>query len=313
MRIVFMGTPDFSVPALRCLAAAHEVVCVYTQPPRPAGRGKQPRPSPVQAAAEDLGIEVRSPIGFRKDVQAVADFAALHADVAVVVAYGLILPPDVLAAPRLGCVNIHASLLPRWRGAAPIQRAIMAGDAETGVTIMQMDEGLDTGGMLAKRTLPITDETTAATLHDDLSAMGAEMIGPALEALAAGTAIPEPQPEDGVTYAAKITKAEAAVDFARPARDVLRHIHGLSPFPGAFVMLEGKRVKLLTAEVAPGRAGAAPGTVIDDGFAIACADGGAIRPLRLQREGRGAVDLAAFLNGSAVAPGTGLSRQDPAG
>ncbi len=232
MRVVFMGTPDFSVPILAAIAAQHEVVAVYSQPPRPAGRGKADRKSAVQIFAENLGLPVRYPTSLRSE-EAQHDFASLRSDVAVVVAYGLILPPAILAAPKAGCLNIHASLLPRWRGAAPIHRAIMAGDAETGVCIMQMEAGLDTGPVLLRQFTPIGPEDTTADLHDRLSQMGAELILQALPQLPMLT--PQPQPEDGVTYAQKIDKAEARVDWTRPATEIDRQIRGLSPFPGCLV------------------------------------------------------------------------------
>lgn len=290
MRLVFMGTPDFSVPVLQALAARHEILCVYTQPPRPAGRGKALRPSPVQAAAEALGLPVRHPVTLR-DPQAQADFAALGADAAVVVAYGLILPQPVLDAPRLGCLNIHASLLPRWRGAAPIQRAIMAGDAETGVCIMQMEAGLDTGPVLLREALAIGAEETAAGLHDRLSALGARLIVQALDRLP--DLVAAPQPETGVTYAAKIDKAEARVDFTRPAVEVDRLIRGLSPFPGAWVQIGAERVKLLGARLAEG--GGRPGQVLS-GFTIACGTG-AVEVTEAQREGKRPMPAAEVLKG----------------
>ena len=250
MRLIFMGTPDFSVAALDALVAAgHEILCVYSQPPRPAGRGKKPRPSPVQARAEALGLPVRHPVSL-KGAEAQADFAALGADLAVVVAYGLILPQAVLAAPARGCLNIHASLLPRWRGAAPIQRAIMAGDAETGVCIMQMEAGLDTGPVLLRESLAIGPEDTAGDLHDRLAGLGAELIVAALAEL--DGLRPEAQPEAGVTYAAKIDKAEAKIDWSRSAAEIDRQIRGLSPFPGAWAEIGGERVKLLLSTVADG-------------------------------------------------------------
>jgi methionyl-tRNA formyltransferase len=240
MKVIFMGTPDFSVPVLDAIHKAHEIVAVYCQPPRPAGRGKADRPSPVQARAEALGLPVRYPVSLRSDVAA-AEFATLNADVAVVVAYGLILPQAILDAPRLGCLNIHASLLPRWRGAAPIHRAIMAGDRETGVCIMQMEAGLDTGPVLLREAVQIGAEETTAELHDRLSALGARLIG---ETLAQLPLPATPQPAEGATYAAKIDKAEARVDWSRPAVEVDRLIRGLSPFPGAWVEVNGERVKL---------------------------------------------------------------------
>lgn len=279
MKIVFMGTPDFSVPVLDALHQAHEIVAVYCQPPRPAGRGKSDRPSPVQARAEALGLQVRHPVSLRSE-DAAKDFAALGAEVAVVVAYGLILPQAILDAPRLGCLNIHASLLPRWRGAAPIHRAIMAGDTETGVCIMQMEAGLDTGPVLLCETVTIGAEETTAELHDRLSRLGARLIVQALDRLPELT--PEPQPEAGVTYAAKIDKAEARVDFSKPAAEVDRLIRGLSPFPGAWVEVRGERVKLLRSRLVEGTG--EPGQVLG-GFTIAC-EKGAVEITEAQREGK---------------------------
>lgn len=301
MRVVFMGTPDFSVPILQALTARHDVVAVYAKAPRPAGRGQQARPCPVHRAAEELGIPVHTPATLR-DADAQQAFAALDADIAVVAAYGLILPQPVLDAPRLGCVNVHASLLPRWRGAAPIQRAIMAGDTETGVTIMQMDAGLDTGAMLLKDNVAITETTTAGLLHDALAGIGARLIVAALDGLAAGTLTAEPQPGDGVTYAAKIEKAEAHIDWTRPAAEVLRHIHGLSPFPGAWCELHGQRIKVLACERVP-TCCAQPGEIADDHLSVACGDGAGVRLLRLQRAGKGPLDAEAFLRGVPVPAG----------
>ena len=301
MRIVFMGTPDFSVPVLEALVeAGHEIAAVYCQPPRPAGRGKKDRPSPVQAKAEVLGLEVRYPVSL-KSPEAQAEFAALKADVAVVVAYGLILPQAVLNAPTHGCLNIHASLLPRWRGAAPIHRAIMAGDAETGVCIMQMEAGLDTGPVLLRQSTPIAAGETTAQLHDRLSGMGAMLIVEALAKLP--TLTPMQQPEDGVTYASKIDKAEARVEWSKPAVEVDRLIRGLSPFPGAWTQIAGERVKLLQSAVVDVDGPA--GKIIDDALTIACGSG-AIRPLRLQRAGKAAQDVDEFLRGRPVAAGTQL-------
>ncbi len=293
MRVVFMGTPDFSVPVLDALAARHQVVCVYCQPPRPAGRGKKDRPSPVQARAEALGLPVRHPVSLRTP-EAQADFAALGADVAVVVAYGLILPPAILAAPAKGCLNIHASLLPRWRGAAPIHRAIMAGDAETGVCIMQMDAGLDTGPVLLRRAIAIGPGETTAELHDRLSALGATAIIEALDHL--DSLVPEPQPAAGVTYAQKIDKAEAQVDFSRPAPEVDRQIRGLSPFPGAWVQVDGERLKLLRSRVVDGQG--APGTVLG-GLTVACGSG-AVDITLAQREGKRPMGADELLRGWAL-------------
>ncbi|MFB9221474.1 methionyl-tRNA formyltransferase [Paracoccus cavernae] len=282
MRVIFMGTPDFSVAALRAIAAEHEVVAVYSQPPRAAGRGQKPRPSAVQKAAEELGLPVRHPERL-KSPEDQAGFAALNADVAVVVAYGLILPQVILDAPRLGCLNIHASLLPRWRGAAPIHRAILSGDTETGVAIMQMEAGLDTGPVLAEARTPIGAEETTADLHDRLSQMGAVLIASVLARLAQGEQLaPAVQAEDGVTYAAKIDKAEARIDWSRPAVEVDRQIRGLSPFPGAWTTIAGERVKLLRSRLAEGQGKA--GTVLG-GFTIACGEG-AVEVLQAQREGK---------------------------
>jgi methionyl-tRNA formyltransferase len=300
MRIIFMGTPDFAVPALRALhTAGHEMVCVYTQPPRPAGRGKQLSPSPVQVAAEGLGLPVRSPVSLR-NAEAQAAFAALNADVAVVAAYGLILPQPVLDAPVHGCLNIHASLLPRWRGAAPIHRAVMAGDTETGVTIMQMEAGLDTGPMLHKVTVPVGRKTTGE-LFEELGALGAAAMVEVLADLVAFP--PEVQDDTAAIYAPKIDKAEAKIDCAESAEVIERKVRGLAPFPGAWFELEGERVKLLLAEVAD--ASGAPGVVLDDDFTIACGTG-TIRPLRLQRAGKPVLDRSEFLRGRPVAAGTVL-------
>ena len=298
MRIIFMGTPDFAVPTLRALhAAAHEVVAVYTQPPRPAGRGKKLQPSPVQREAEVLGIEVRTPKSLKSPEEQAA-FAALEADVAVVAAYGLILPQPILDAPKLGCLNVHASILPRWRGAAPIHRAIMAGDPVTGVTIMQMEAGLDTGPMLATVRTPIEGKTTGE-LTGELAELGAQLMVGALRELSNHRPIPQDDAE--ATYAPKIDKAEARIDRSRPADEVVRHIHALSPFPGAWCELAGERIKLLRAETVEGAG--QHGEVIDDRLAIACGSS-TIRPLHLQRAGKPAMDLADFLRGYPVAPGT---------
>lgn len=301
MRIVFMGSPDYSVPVLDALVeAGHEIACVYCQPPRPAGRGKRDRPTPVQARAEALGLEVRHPVSL-KDADEQAAFAALNADIAVVVAYGLILPQAVLDAPDRGCLNIHASLLPRWRGAAPIHRAIMAGDAETGICIMQMEAGLDTGPVLLRKTVAIGAAETTGALHDRLSALGGAAIVEALTDLE--TLTPEAQTEDGVTYAAKIDKSEARIDWAWTAAEVDRHIRGLSPFPGAWVEVEGQRVKLLASRLAQGCG--APGQVLNDTLTIACGRG-AVEVLRLQRAGKAAQDRDEFLRGMPLLKGTKL-------
>lgn len=311
MRVIFMGTPDFSVPALQAIADRHTVVAVYCQPPRPAGRGQKDRPSPVQTAAEALGLEVRTPTSLRTP-EAQDAFAALQADIAVVAAYGLILPQPILDAPRLGCINIHASLLPRWRGAAPIHRAIMSGDAETGVTIMQMEAGLDTGPMLLKDQVVIGPTMTTGALHDILSQQGAALILPALDRLDAGTLTAIPQPEDGVTYAAKIDKAEARIDWTRPASEVARHINGLSPFPGAWFDLNGQRIKVVQAGVTEkgtptGTGAAAPGTTGDDTLSVVCGDGAMVTLLVLQRSGKGAMPAIDFLRGTPVPKGTILA------
>ena len=292
MRVVFMGTPDFSVAALNAVAAAHEVVAVYTQPPRPAGRGQQLRPSPVQARATALGLPVRHPKSLRTP-DAQADFAALNADVAVVVAYGLILPQPVLDAPRHGCLNIHASLLPRWRGAAPIHRAIIEGDAETGVCIMQMEAGLDTGPVLLRESTAIGPAETTADLHDRLSTMGAGLIVQALDRLP--DLVPQPQPDDGVTYAKKIDKAEARIDWSQPAGQVARLVRGLSPFPGAWCQMGTERLKLLRAVAVDGSG--APGQILPGpGLRIACG-AGAVELLEVQREGKRALPAADALRG----------------
>ncbi len=297
MRIVFMGTPDFSVPVLDALIdAGHEVVCVYCQPPRPAGRGKKDRPSPVQKRAEALGLPVRHPVSL-KSPEAHGDFADLEADVGVVVAYGLILPQAVLDAPRFGCLNIHASLLPRWRGAAPIQRAIMAGDTETGVCIMQMEAGLDTGPVLLRRTTVIGQEETAGDLHDRLSEMGASAIVEALSDL--GLLTPKPQPEDGITYAQKIDKTEARIDWTADAAVIDRTIRGLSPFPGAWTMVGGRRVKLLRTRAVD--ASGAPGTILENAQ-IACGTG-AVKLLEVQPEGKSPMSAEEWLRGTRLQPG----------
>jgi len=301
MRIIFMGTPDFSVPILQALVdAGHDVAASYSQPPRRSGRGKALTPTPVHARAESLGIAVRTPTTLR-DPEAQAEFAGFGAEIAVVAAYGLILPRAVLDAPTHGCLNVHASLLPRWRGAAPIQRAILAGDAATGVCIMQMEAGLDTGPVLLRDETSI-DRKTAGALTDELSAMGARLMIATLADLAAFA--PEPQPDDGVTYAAKIDKAEARIDLTQDATAVERQVRAFNPVPGAFVEIAGERIKLLSVEVLPEVSGA-PGTVLDDQLTIACADG-AIRPLVLQRAGRGAMTASELLRGFSVSVGTVL-------
>ena len=301
LRLAFMGTPDFAVPTFQALRdAGHDIVCIYSQPPSKAGRGQKERPSPVHQAALDAGIEVRTPQSLKKN-DAAADFAALDLDAAIIVAYGLILPPAILGAPKFGCFNVHGSLLPRWRGAAPLQRAVMAGDAETGVTIMKMDEGLDTGPMALVRTLPLTEEMTAGDVHDRLGVMGADAMVDALALLEQDKLALTPQPDDGVTYAAKIDKAEARIDWTRPAEEVAAHIRGLSPFPGAWSELEGKRVKLLHAMACEG--GGDAGTALDDQLTIACGTG-AIRVTRLQKAGKAAMTADDFLRGQTVLAGS---------
>ena len=303
MRVVFMGTPDFAVPALLALVAAgHDIAACYTQPPRPAGRGKRLKPSPVQSAAEGLGIEVRYPASL-KGAEQQAEFAALDADIAVVAAYGLILPQAILDAPRRGCLNVHASLLPRWRGAAPIQRAVLAGDTETGVTIMRMEAGLDTGPMLAVGRTAIDCKTVGA-LTSELAAMGARLMVAVLADLPAHRETP--QPEAGVTYARKIDKAETRLDFARSAAEAERQVRAFAPVPGAFFELDGERYRVLAAEVTGRHArfvAEKPGTTLDSALTIACGSG-ALRLLTVQRAGRPAMDAQALLRGRAIPPGT---------
>ena len=301
MRIIFMGTPDFAVPALNALhAAGHTIVCVYSQPPSRSGRGKKLRPSPVHARAEELGLDVRTPKSLRTPEDQAA-FAALKANVAVVAAYGLILPQKVLDAPVHGCLNIHASILPRWRGAAPIHRAIMAGDEETGVTIMQMEAGLDTGPMLHIVRTPIGAKTTGE-MFAELGDMGAAAM---VEVLGNFDAYPPvPQDDELTTHAAKIDKAEARIDWSRPASELVRHVAGLAPFPGAWFENGDERIKLLLAEIADGAG--EPGSVLDADMTIACGQG-ALRPLRLQRAGKPAMERADFLRGRPVAAGSVLT------
>ncbi len=301
MRLAFMGTPEFAVPALRALhAGGHEIAAVYCQPPRPAGRGQATRPCPVQLAAEALRLPVRTPAGLRRDTAAQADFAALDLDAAVVAAYGLILPPAMLAAPRRGCLNIHASLLPRWRGAAPIQAAILAGDAESGITIMQMDAGLDTGPMKLRAAVPITDATTAADLHDRLAELGARLI---LRALADDHP-PVPQPEQGATYAPKLSRADGHLDWRHDAAALARRVRALNPWPGTYTILDGAPLKVLAARAED--AAGPPGTVLDAALLVGAGQG-AVRLLRVQAPGRAAMDAAAFLRGHPVPAGTILS------
>jgi len=309
LRLAFMGSPEFALPSLRALeAAGHEIAAVYAQPPRPAGRGQRERPCPVQAYAERRGWALRTPKTLKDGSESQA-FAALGLDAAVVVAYGLILPAAVLAAPRLGCVNLHASLLPRWRGAAPIQRAILAGDAQTGVTIMAVDEGLDSGPILVQETVPIGAETTATELHDSLAELGARLIVEALDGLAAGTLSGRPQPAEGVTYAAKLKRGEGRLDWRRPAAELERTVRAFTPWPGAFFEAPGgqavERVKVLAAEVVAGAPGAEPGTLLDDRLTIAC-ERNALRLTRVQRAGKSVLEAEALLRGFPIAAGTRL-------
>ncbi|MCC6105152.1 methionyl-tRNA formyltransferase [Acetobacter sp.] len=309
MRIIFMGTPDFAVPALHALhAAGHEIAAVYTQPPRPAGRGKALRASPVHQAAEKLGLPVRHPVSLRKNTDEWAAFAAFQADVAVVAAYGLILPQSMLDIPRLGCLNIHASLLPRWRGASPIQSAILAGDPESGVTIMQMEAGLDTGPMLLRGSVPINGQTTASSLHDALSALGGTLIVQALADQPPAT----PQPENGVTYAQKLTREDGRINWQESAIAIDRRIRALTPWPGTFTLLEdGMVLKIGAAVPLPQhKHSAKAGTVLDDKLTVACGEG-AVQLTRLQKPGRGMMETEAFLRGHPLPPGTVLlSPQD---
>jgi methionyl-tRNA formyltransferase len=303
MRVVFMGTPEFAVPTLTEIASSgHEVVAVYTRAPKPAGRGQAERKSPVHEAAEGFGIPVFTPKSLKGEEEQ-AQFASLEADVAVVVAYGLILPQAVLDAPAEGCLNLHGSLLPRWRGAAPMQRAIMAGDKQTGLVVMKMDAGLDTGAMGPTEIVPIGPDMTAGELHDQLMRLGADLMGRALAALERGSLDFTAQPEAGVTYAAKIDKAEAKLDFSKSAEDVHNTIRGLSPFPGAWFELElaGKptRIKALRSTLASGSAPA--GTLLGPDLTVACGTG-AVRLTQVQREGKGAMDAATFLRGAGVLP-----------
>ena len=305
LRLAFMGTPDFAVPSLDALVrSGHEIPAVYSQPPRPTGRGHRTQPSPVHRFAEAHGLEVRTPTSL-KSLEAQAEFADLGLDAAVVAAYGLILPRPILDAPRLGCVNVHASLLPRWRGAAPIQRAILAGDTETGVTIMQMEAGLDTGPMLLRQAVPIDPATTGPVLTDALADLGARLILPALAGLADGDLTPEPQPEDGVTYASKITRDDGLVDW-QDAAMVDRQIRALNPWPSVSFRFGDETLKIQAADRIADAQGA-PGEVLDDRLTIACRVGGGIRPTRLQRPGKAAMATDTLLRGFAIPPGTRLA------
>ncbi len=313
LRLVFFGTPDFAVPVLAALVGAgHEILCVYSQPPRRSGRGMKETPSPVHKYAAEKGIAVRTPESLKPaDVQSA--LAALNADAGIVVAYGLILPPSILAAPRLGCLNVHASLLPRWRGAAPIQRAIIAGDGETGVTIMQMDSGLDTGDILLAESCPITDRTTAESLHDVLAAMGADLIVRALKEADGGKLTPRPQNEAQACYAEKLKREESQIDWRQSAESIERKVRALNPWPGVWFDLEkGTRIRVLAAElckVTADKAGTGKveaGQVLDDNLCIACGEG-AVRLSLLQRQGKSAMAADAFLRGLPIAVGTRLS------
>lgn len=300
MRLAFMGSPDFAVPALLALrAAGHEIAAVYTQPPRPAGRGQASRKSPVHLAAEAMGVPVRSPARLRHDAAEHAAFAALDLDVAVVAAYGLILPPAMLEAPRRGCLNIHASLLPRWRGAGPIQAAILAGDRESGVTIMRMESGLDTGAMLLREATEITPRTTAPMLHDTLAEIGGRLIVRAL----AECPSPVPQPEAGVTYAPKLTREDARLDWTLDADTLDRRVRALNPWPGTLTTLAGETLKVLAAMPEPGHG--TPGETMDNALAVACG-GGVLRLLRVQSPGRAPLDAADFLRGHPAPSGMRL-------
>lgn len=303
LRLAFMGTPDFAVPTLaELIAQGHEIAAVYTQPARPKGRGLTAEPSPVARHALSQGLEVRDPKSL-KGAEAQAAFAALKLDAAVVVAYGLILPKAILEAPRLGCFNLHGSLLPRWRGAAPIQRAVMAGDTETGVMVMHMDEGLDTGPVLLAEKVPV-GRKTSGELHDELAMLGAGLMARALAAVERDTAVEKPQPANGATYAAKIAKEEARIDWTKSARELDTLIRGLSPWPGAWCEAQGERLKILYAEPVAGKG--APGEVLDDELTIATGDG-ALKLLRLQRAGRAQLAPKEFLRGFPLKPGDRLA------
>ncbi len=306
LRIAFMGTPDFSVPALKSIiSAGHNVVAVYSQPPRPKGRGQQVQESPVHQAAMAAGIEVHTPLNFKKD-EDIAAFMALELDVAIVAAYGLILPKIILDAPRFGCINIHASLLPRWRGAAPIQRSILEGDSETGITIMQMEEGLDTGPMISKKSVAIRDTTTATSLHDALSALGAGMIGEVLSDLAEKQKIVStPQPETGFTYAKMLKKEEGRIDWSKPAAFIDRQIRALNPWPGTWAELDGRRLKIIEAVPASMDAGNQAGLVTNDGV-VACGENSALELKIVQPENKKPMGIADAMRGGYVQAGAKL-------
>jgi methionyl-tRNA formyltransferase len=303
--LVFMGTPPFAATILEALVSSgHNIVAVYTQPPRPAGRHYRLQPSAVQTLAERHHLELRCPASLRSD-EVPQEFAAFGAAAAVVAAYGLILPRKMLLVPRLGCLNVHASLLPRWRGAAPIQRALLAGDSETGITTMQMEEGLDTGPILMQRSLPIGPKKTAASLTWALARLGGELILETLDKLDRGHVTPRPQPREGITYAAKIERAEGRLDWRRPASELERRVRALDPEPGAFFEYRGEAIRVLSAAALPVPGGQPPGRVLDDGLSIACGSG-VLRPSRLQRPGRSPLDIGVFLRGYPIAAGTSL-------
>ena len=298
-RLAFMGSPQFSVSPLRAIGeAGHDIAAVYCQPPRPAGRGQNNRLCPVHTMAQKMNLPTMTPVNFRE--QCVLDsFAALSLDVAIISAYGIILPKEILEAPRLGCINIHASLLPRWRGAAPIQNAIWAGDTHTGITIMQMDEGLDTGPILSTKSTPISDETTGETLHQSLTELGSTLIVETLRNLERGALTPTPQPQFGVTYAGKLNPADSRLNWARPAIELERQIRAFRPWPGSWFEYDGARIKIISAET--NGLNGQPGTVLDDQLTIACGQG-SLRPLHLQRPGKRVLDAAAFLRGMPIPP-----------
>jgi methionyl-tRNA formyltransferase len=304
LRLVFMGAARFAVPTLDALAGAgHDIAAVYSQPPRPAGRGRKERPTPVHARAEELGLPVATPASLKDPAEQVT-FAALGLDAAVVAAYGLILPQAILSAPKLGCINLHPSLLPRWRGAAPAAHAILSGDAETGMTIIQMDTGLDTGPILAQRRVPMPLRATTASLEDDLAVLGAAMLLEVLDAVTAGNARPRAQGEDGATYASKFAKEDGRLDWSQPAEALDRIVRALSPWPGAFFDLEDTTVKVLEAEPADGSG--MPGTLLDRDMTVACGEG-ALRLVTVQRAGKPATDGAAFLRGLRLEPGAKIA------
>lgn len=306
MRVIFMGTPAFAVPTLQALIDSdHQVVAVYSQPPRPSGRGHKLKNSPVHQLAAENDIEVRTPVSL-KEQEIQQAFIDLQADVAVVAAYGLLLPKEILAGVKQGCINIHPSILPRWRGAAPIQRTIMAGDTETGMAIMQMDQGLDTGDILALQTFTLPEDMNAAQLHDQQAALGAEMLSKVLSEIERGVVTRNPQSAEGVTYASKITKAEARLDWNKTGQDLVNQVRGLYPWPAAYFQLDDENIKVLEADFQPESANEAVGTVLDDNLSVQCADG-VFQPKIIQRPGKQAADTASVLRGFTVAKGTQLS------